>query len=451
MHYRLKCSICNAHYEDDGFVLQCRGTHAPSLLVSSYAAKKLQHDEGAEGLYRYRCWLPVNRMLAGAGAPATYQSAKLNSALGLPNLWITFSGYNPAKGATLESTTFKELEAYAVLGRFSKESPRILLLASAGNTAAAFARTCSENGIRCVIVVPASGMQRLRFAKRLNPCVKIICLTGSADYSDAIAFAEGVSRRNGFFSEGGVKNVGRRDGIGTAMLSATETIGRLPDYYLQGIGSGSGAIAAHEAAKRLIGDGQFGQKLPRLMLAQNAPFTPIYDAWKMERRELLAIDREESRGLIQQIIASVLSNVRPPYEIAGGLFDVLTESRGDMLAIENDDARAAMALFEENEGIDIDAAAGVALAGLIGAVKSKQIERDAVILLHITGGGWRRRAAEKELIPALPDMEIGQRELAAESTIRKVCEIAHRTEKCPPWTAQNSFTVKTRDRRFRSA
>ncbi len=402
-------------------------------------------------MYRYSCWLPVNRKLAGVGKPATYQSARLNAALGLSNLWITFSGFHPDKGATLESTTFKELEAYAVLSRASKEQSQILVLASAGNTAAAFARTCSENGIRCVIVVPAAGMQRMRFATRLNYCVKIICLTGSADYADAISFAERISRSNGFYSEGGVRNIGRRDGIGTAMLGAAEAIGRLPDYYVQGVGSGAGAIAVHEAATRLIADGRFKQRLPRLMLVQNAPFTPIHDAWKTGRRELLDVDRNESRSRIQQIVAPVLSNQRPPYAIAGGMFDVLTESRGDMLSVENDEALAAMKLFEDNEGIDIDAAAGVALAGLIKAAKSKQIEREAVILLHITGGGWRKRAARRELIPALPDLELGLRDLAADSTIRKVCEIAYRTDKCPPWSAQNSFNLKSRDRRSRSA
>ena len=116
-------------------------------------------------------------------------------------------------------------EAYAVLSRASKEQSQILVLASAGNTAAAFARTCSENGIRCVIVVPAAGMQRMRFATRLNYCVKIICLTGSADYADAISFAERISRSNGFYSEGGVRNIGRRDGIGAAPAAAVHADG----------------------------------------------------------------------------------------------------------------------------------------------------------------------------------------------------------------------------------
>jgi len=64
--------------------------------------------------------------------------------------------------------------------------------------------------------------------------------------------------------------------MATAMLNAVESIGRLPDYYFQAIGSGARAIAAHEGAKRLLEDLRFGRTLPRLMLSQNRPFTPIY-------------------------------------------------------------------------------------------------------------------------------------------------------------------------------
>ena len=52
---------------------------------------------------------------------------------------------------------------------------------------------------------------------------------------------------DGFMAEGGAKNVARRDGMATTMLSATTTIGQIPDYYFQAIGSGTGAIAAWEA------------------------------------------------------------------------------------------------------------------------------------------------------------------------------------------------------------
>ncbi|HLX59514.1 MAG TPA: pyridoxal-phosphate dependent enzyme, partial [Ktedonobacteraceae bacterium] len=270
-HYNLTCPICQSQFEDDGFVLECASRHAPALLVTDYSAKRLECDAQAFGLYRYHHWLPIGRPLCHAGKTITYHSDSLSRLTGLPHLWIAFNGYWPEKGATLETATFKELEACSVLARLPTGHNKVLVLASAGNTAAAFVNRCSQSKLPCLIIVPQSGLERMLFAEQPDSCVKLVVLGGSADYHDAITLAQHLSQRPGFFPEGGVKNVARRDGLGTTMLAAVETIGRLPDHYFQAIGSGTGGIAAYEAAQRLIGDGRFGQLVPRLMLSQNFP------------------------------------------------------------------------------------------------------------------------------------------------------------------------------------
>jgi cysteate synthase len=419
MNYKLLCPVCGYLGDDDGFLLACPRAHAPALLTTRYASRTLACSPGAEGIYRYQCWLPDGKRLAHTATSITYQSQFLNAVLGLPNLWIAFSGYWPERGARLATATFKELEVGGVLSRIPAPAFRALVVASAGNTAAAFGRACAENEIPCLLVVPESGLRRMCFRARLKACVKLICLTGNASYADAIAFAERIAREDGFVYEGGAKNVGRRDGMATVMLNAADTMGRLPDYYFQGIGSGAGAIAAHEAAKRLVEDSRFGAALPRLMLSQNAPFTPIYDSWKTGRRELLELDARSARSLARQIVATVLSNQRPPYAIAGGLFDVLQESQGDMLAVRNEEALRAMKLFEACEGIDIEPAAGVALASLMNATNSGRIDARATVLLHITGGGSRKRASEQALLPTAPDLELSLQELETEAALER--------------------------------
>ena len=77
-------------------------------------------------------------------------------------------------------------------------------------------------------------------------------------------------------SEGGARNIARRDGMGTVMLDAALTIGKMPDHYFQAVGSGTGGISVWEAAIRLRADGRFGQKIPKLQLAQNLPFVPMF-------------------------------------------------------------------------------------------------------------------------------------------------------------------------------
>lgn len=421
--YKLQCLACLMDYSDDGFMLQCKEKHDPSLLVAEYNQKSFECDIHADGFYRYQSWLPIQRTLPNAGSMITYQSERLCKMTGLPNLWIVFNGYWPEKGATLETATFKELEAYTVLSRLPEERKHVLVVSSAGSTAAAFAFACSRYHFPCLIVMPSTGWHKMQFSEALNPCVQLISLNGFVDYYDAIILADRIACLEGFHLEGGVKNVARRDGLGMTMLNAVETMGRLPDYYFQAIGSGAGGIAVHHMAKRLIQDGRFGYTFPRLMLSQNAPFAPIYHAWKLRQRELIDLDRNEGKKQIQQIVAQVLSNQNPPYAIKGGVFDVLMESQGDMLIANNREVENAMNLFSELEGIDIDPAAAVALATLFNAARDKQVDRDAHVLLNITGGGWKRRQQDSRLFPASPALQFEGDEIMTAQTLNKIAEL----------------------------
>ena len=126
------------------------------------------------------------------------------------------------------------------------------------------------------------------------------------------------------------------------------------------------------------------------MVSQNLPFVPMYDAWKAGSRQLLPIDDGLAREQAGEIDAKVLSNRRPPYAITGGLFDALQATDGDVLAVTNDEARKAAALFEQTEGIDIHPAAAVAVASLINEMEKKSIDPESVVMLNITGGGEKR-------------------------------------------------------------
>src|SRR5947208_17141226 len=135
-HYKLKCHVCGAELRDDGFVLECPVEHEPALLISQYSSKQFEPDTYASDITRYRSWLPWLSRRHGVGRTVTYRSERLNGLIGLPNLWIAFNGYWPEREATLQTATFKELEAYAVLSRFQEQSDKVLVLASAGTTAA---------------------------------------------------------------------------------------------------------------------------------------------------------------------------------------------------------------------------------------------------------------------------------------------------------------------------
>jgi cysteate synthase len=388
--YKLQSLTTGDVFDDTGWLLDEPGSKKPGLIRAIYKHTQINPKDTGYGIYRFADWLPVNRMLHGSSAPVTYKSTGLASFLGLKNLYITFSGYWPEKGALMTTCSFKETEAYTVCARMDPAQPHVLVVASAGNTARAFAKVCSDNNIPLLLCVPESNLNALWFEQPLNDCVKLIVSERGSDYFDAIHLSNLACQCEGFIAEGGAKNVARRDGMGTTMLSATTFIGEIPDYYFQAIGSGTGAIAAWEANLRLIADGRFGNKLMKLMVSQNHPFVPIMNAWNANSRDMLPFDDETARREVDIIDAKVLSNRKPPYPLVGGLFDALTHTNGEVLAVNNKEARRAAELFLTHEGNDIHPAAAVAVASLIHAIEDKKVDTESIVMLNITGGGERR-------------------------------------------------------------
>lgn len=405
-------------FEDEGWTIADPEAKSPSLVRAVYENTKFTPREDLKGLYRYAEWLPIVRTLRHSHAPVTYKSKGLASVLGMENLYITFSGYCPRIGARMETCSFKETEAYSVCARLPKKNKRILVVQSAGNTARAFAKVCSDNNIPIVICVPLDNFSDLWFKKKLSSCVKIIATPSGTDYFDAITLGDKLCKDPRYMAEGGAKNVARRDGMGTTLLSAVEVIGRIPDAYFQAVGSGTGAIAAWENAARLAADGRFGENKMRIYASQNAPFTIMYDSWKAHSRELVPMTPEEGRQKAEVILGKVLSNRKPPYSLAGGLFDVLEKSGGDMFKVSNDEIVSWVVKYFSLEGYDLFPASACAVSSLKQALDAGIVKHDETVMLNVTGGGMLG-ATRKGFILKEPDLILSP-DLPAEEIIAAV-------------------------------
>ena len=199
--YTLICCSTGHRFEDEGWSLADPKCNCPSLVRAEYEKKQYNPRTELDGFYRFADWLPIRRTLNGSCPPITYKSKALAEELGLNNLYITFSGYFPEIGAKMETCSFKETEAYSVCARLPEDNDRILVVASAGNTARAFAKVCSDNNIPLVISIPEDNISALWFKKPLNDCVKIIASPKGSDYFDAIALSDKVCSSPRFMAE----------------------------------------------------------------------------------------------------------------------------------------------------------------------------------------------------------------------------------------------------------
>lgn len=404
-HFSIRCRNCGKELKEVycAFCEHCKD----SLLVTCY--KEGFRNDAGSGIWRFN-WLPVHNHEFEQPGPVIYKSEVLGGYLGLENLFIAFNGYWPERGADLMTCTFKEFEAAVVLENAIENGVTGLVVASAGNTARAFAHLSTVADFPVIIVVPMMCLKEMWYIKESLRIPTLAVMDG--DYADSIDVAKTIASTLGMPFEGGVRNIAKRDGLGIVLLEAVSVIGRLPDHYFQAVGSGTGAIGVWEMAERFLSDGRFGKRLPKLHLAQNYPFIPMVRAWQKGSRGLEPQDLRPE--LIGEITTRVLSTRYPAYSVKGGIYDALKSTDGIMYAIINEEVYQAMDLFEKLEGIDIVPASGVALAALIRAIKERNINKDETILLNITGGGEKRileKGLAEEVRPLLISKDISQGEI----------------------------------------
>ena len=407
-HFSIQCRNCGKTLENAycAFCEHCKD----ALLVTQYHDTRFV-ESAATGVWRFN-WLPVHEPNISQPGPVVYRSEGLADKLGLTNLFIAFNGYWPEKGALLETCTFKEFEAAIVLQNARENNIEGLIVASAGNTARAFAHLSATTGFPAVIVVPRMCLMEMWYLEDRFAVPTLAVNDG--DYSDAIDVAKRIAMTTGFPFEGGVKNIAKRDGLGIVMLEAVSKIGKLPDHYVQAVGSGTGAVGAWEMTERFVKDGRYGSRLPILHLGQNLPFAPMMHAWNKRSRTLSPKDLNPE--LISQITTRVLSTRYPAYSVKGGVYDALTSTNGKMYGITNDAVYAGMELFLKTEGIDLVPASGVAVAVLKDAVRTGAIKKDETVLVNITGGGEARLKEDKKtysVVPKFISKNISEKEIEA--------------------------------------
>lgn len=383
-----------------------------SLLRTSYKKKRIKKGNET-GLWKYKDWLPVRENIDNleSHGPVTFNSNDLGEKIGLKNLFISFNGFWPERGIKLPTATFKDYEAQVTLRRIleTDSSGDRLIIATEGNTGRAFAYYATKWDYPVLIVIREDMRKRKLWLPGItsSDSVQVLSIEEPFDYSDVILLAEEIQKLEGFFGEGGSANIARRDALGSVLLDATFTIGELPDHYFQALGSGPGAIAAYEASQRLVNDGRFGNKIPKIHGCQNYPFDPMAEAWTENSKKIKSkYQDEEAKDLIEETESEVLSNRSPTYSITGGVYDVLRKTNGEFYSIKNHEVRKFCRLFKETEGVDIMPAAGCAFASIKRALNEGKIDKDDNVLLNITGGGKEQISEKNNLNILKPNWKI---------------------------------------------
>jgi cysteate synthase len=110
-------------------------------------------------------------------------------------------------------------------------------------------------------------------------------------------------------------------------------------------------------------------------------------------------------------------------KIRGGVYDSLVESKDDVLVADNASVLTAMNMFLGLEGIDIEPAAGVALACLRDAVEHGKVDKESTVLLNVTGGGRIRLGKDHPQAPAKPQLRLTRESIGKKEAGHRVATL----------------------------
>jgi threonine synthase len=153
-----------------------------------------------------------------------------------------------------------------------------------------------------------------------------------------------------------------------------------PDWYVQAIGSGTGAYAFYKGFFELQKLGVV-EKIPNILCVQPEGCSPMVNAFKRGCESL----QPEFVVSKPSTFVNSLTNGNPsssyPY-----VRSVVVKSGGYMESVSESEIGRALVLLAKLEGILVEPAAAVALAGLAKCVDEGIIDKHSKILLNVSGG-----------------------------------------------------------------
>jgi len=333
-------------------------------------------------IWRYKELLPTSplplTMQLGEGGTPLIHASKLGSMIGLPHLYLKDERQNP-------TISFKDRQAAVNAAALLDAGIHEAVVASTGNVAISYSAYCARAGIKLwafiTSLVPAVKMHEIAlFGTRM---VKV---TGTYDQAKRLA-AEFADTR-GLFLDRGARNIATIEAMKTMAFEIAEQLPHFlgsadhepwfaPDWYIQAVSGGMGPIGVLKGFQELKAMG-FTTKLPAIGAIQTDGCSPMVKAWKAGKSEPIPV--EHPRTLI-----STLTTGNPGRSYTLLRERIMEGPGGAMESVTDEEAVRSMVILARTEGLSIEPAAAVALAGTMKLANEGIIPSDAVVVVNCSG------------------------------------------------------------------
>ena len=289
-------------------------------------------------------------------------------------VWLKLEGANP-------TGSFKDRGMTCAVSAAVREGARAVICASTGNTAASAAAYAARAGLTGAVIVPEGKIATGKLAQALMHGARVIALRGNFD--QALELVRELAKRRPIALVNSV-NPFRLEGQKTASFEVLDELGEI-DALCIPVGN-AGNITAYWKGFREAGHE------PRMLGYQAAGAAPLVHGAPVAKPETIASAiRIGNPARWEEAMAAV------------------TESRGAIEAVTDEEILAAYRLLAAREGVFCEPASAASVAGLLkhGAAGASRV------VCVLTGHGLKdpQTALEQSgsVVPCEPELEAVER------------------------------------------
>ena len=282
---------------------------------------------------RYRDRLPFADgdpvVTLGEGSTPVVHAPFVSERVGA-EVWLKIEGANP-------TGSFKDRGMTCAVSAAVREGAEAVICASTGNTAASAAAYAAKAGLTGAVIVPEGKIATGKLAQALMHGARVIALRGNFD--QALALVREVVGRHPIALVNSV-NPFRLEGQKTAAFELLDDLGSL-DLLCIPVGNAGNVTAYWKGFRE-------AEAAPRLFGFQAEGAAPLVLGRPVEKPET---------------VASAIRIGNPArWEEA---MAAMTESRGEIRAVSDDEILAAYRLLASREGVFCEPASAASVAGLL--------------------------------------------------------------------------------------
>lgn len=319
-------------------------------------------------LWRYRELIPVPReariISLNEGGTPLIRLERIAGILGLGEVYGKFEGANP-------TGSFKDRGMTVAVTMAVFLGYRNVACASTGNTSASMTAYAARAGLNPIVVLPKGKVAKGKIAQTILHGATIVYVEGGFD--DALRVILEASRKGIVYPLNSI-NPWRIEGQKTVAYEIIDEIG-VPDWIIVPVGNAGNITAIWKGLVELEKLGLI-EKTPRLAGIQAKGASPLVKAFREESNDIQVIEKPET-------IATAI-RIGNPVNWKRALRAV-RESDGILIDVEDNEILEAQKMLARLEGLGVEPASAVTLAGLRRLVNDKIIDKNSRVVLVLTG------------------------------------------------------------------